>query len=297
MKAKLTPAKRIFIASITTLLAMFVVAGSLLLFGYLDDMIESRIITFIVNIFVAIINISILSFLLRKLDGADIRDLGFKIDRRGLVFVTVAFALTVILIVSYVGLLINFGLISGIFNKGLLSELNFYLLVVGSYLGWIVAASHEEVLTRGYFMKNLSHRKIISVLLISSFLFTIIHIPFRGVNPFMLVTWFLGGISYAYLYLKSGSLTISTLVHAIHNLTNDLAFYNIESFSLFSLGENLTSIYKGIYELLLCVVIVLLTYMFYGKNGFFTPASHLKNFWAKKNKIDIDTEESTNLPI
>ncbi|MBM7662017.1 membrane protease YdiL (CAAX protease family) [Bacillus mesophilus] len=289
MGAKLSPGMRIFVTSFATILAMVVVAGSMMLLGLFDDMIESRLITFVVNLFVAIINISLISYLMKKLDHVHIKEMGFRVERKDLFFVLTAFIVTLTLILSYVGVLIHHNFISGTFNISLLKELNFYLLFLVACIGWIFAASHEEVLTRGYFMKNLSHRKILSMLLISPLLFTIIHIPFRGLNPAMLLTWFFGGISYSYLYLKSGSLSVTTLVHAIHNITNDLAFYNLPNFSLFSLAENLTSHYKGYYELLLCISIIFLTFIFYGKNGFFTPAHNLSNFWEKhKNEVKVE---------
>lgn len=81
---------------------------------------------------------------------------------------------------------------------------------------------HEEVLSRGYFLRLLSSRLgILASILISSVLFSAGHAIFKHPD-FMLVGHVFEGILLGYAYVKSGTLVVPILLHTAHNLAADL---------------------------------------------------------------------------
>lgn len=161
---------------------------------------------------------------------------------------------------------------------------NFYFLLAKATVGWFFAALKEEVLARGYFMAHLNRFSIPKMIVISSLLFMALHFIMGDFDPFKAASWILGGLVYGYMYVKSGSLTVATIVHAAHNHINDLVIHGKDSALVF-LASKLPTSDKILYEFALSLLLLALTYAIYGKNGFFTPAANLKQLWANKGEM------------
>ena len=108
-----------------------------------------------------------------------------------------------------------------------------YLFIFPFLFSWILAALHEEITNRAYFYKNLQHLKMVKMLLVSSFIFAVLHF-FKGLNPVYFIILFITGFSYMYIYLKSGTIWVGTIIHAIMNFANSF-FLNEDVNSKFSM--------------------------------------------------------------
>lgn len=152
----------------------------------------------------------------------------------------------------------------------------------------------EEVLNRGYMFANLHRLRPLGMLLAASFLFALTHIPTKGLHMYPLLIHFIGGLCYGYVYLKSGSLWISSAVHAAHNWALDLWFNDDYGVSLVSFAVPLTDGTKLLQQALLVLLILVLTYGFYGRNGIWTPADNLNALWtADRHRPHSSGRDST----
>lgn len=158
------------------------------------------------------------------------------------------------------------------------------LLIIG-FLGEF-GVLHEEVLSRGYFLPLLQQRVGMGwALVIGALLFSLTHIFFKGVN-FMLVTQFLAGLAFGYLYIKSGSLWTAVVVHACHNFATDLFVTGNDSgvslgIAVFHFAERLSMFERWGFDILLTLMIVGLTYLCFGRGArFLAPHPRLRQRWA-----------------
>jgi len=285
MNGKFNPAIRIILTWLLSFTIVAIFALVLNLLGLFDDLQTNRTLTLSVNVLLAIISISAIAFMFKKVDKVGIKYIGLTVSRKDTLFTVVAFVVTLSICFSFVWILRLLDVVQSSVNSDYLTSPKFYGIVLLSLIGWIFAASHEEFLARGYVMRNLSGLRPIHIILISSLFFMAMHFPTRGINPYQSLSWLLGGLTYGYIYLKSGSLTVSTIVHASHNLINDMALYNISNLSLFRLSDSVSLADKSVYEAVLCVFLLLLTYLFYGRNGLFTPSENLMRFWVRKDSV------------
>lgn len=160
---------------------------------------------------------------------------------------------------------------------------SFVLLLLYGALGWFIGVMQEEVLNRAYMFRVMHGIGPAGVILLSSFLFSLTHIPTKGFDPVSLAIHFIGGVGYAYVYLKSGSLLVSTAVHAFHNLLLDVLFNNDYSISLVSFHRGLLETDKLLQQVILIGAIMLIAGFVYRGKGMLAPADHLKAaLWSKK---------------
>jgi len=140
---------------------------------------------------------------------------------------------------------------------------------------------HEEVLARGYVLAVAQRRLGVGrALLLSAVVFALVHIPTRGVGP-MLFSWLLGGLVYGYLYLKSGSLTVTVLAHALHNLAGDLFLYSGNGVALVQFAAPFDGWEKIGFKLVWSAALVGLTHWHYGRRQpWLAPAPELRKRWA-----------------
>ncbi len=94
-----------------------------------------------------------------------------------------------------------------------------YLFIVPFLFGWILAALHEEITNRAYFYKNLLHLRVPRMLIVSSLIFAIMHV-FKGLDPVYFLILFITGFSFMYIYLKSGTVWVGSIIHAFMNFAN-----------------------------------------------------------------------------
>ncbi len=155
--------------------------------------------------------------------------------------------------------------------------------IVALGLAGQVGVVHEELLFRWYILTRAPRRLGGWAVVVSAVLFMLMHIPFKGAG-YMTVSWFLGGLVYGYLYLKSGSLLVTVLAHAVHNWTLDLLMYSRDGVSLVQFASTrLVGVEKVGFELALAVVLCWLTYAVYGRSSsFLTPSSRLAWWWTTR---------------
>lgn len=77
----------------------------------------------------------------------------------------------------------------------------------------IVAPITEELLFRGIILRGLlSRHRPATAAALSAILFAVVHL-----NPWQFITTFVLGLMFAWFYLRTGSVTVCILAHAIHN--------------------------------------------------------------------------------
>lgn len=143
----------------------------------------------------------------------------------------------------------------------------------------------EEVLFRGYVLTRLRRGGVGWAILISAVLFCLVHIPVRGVSDLVL-SWLIGGLVYGYLYVKSGSLWVAGGYHLLHNVAADLFLYSDNGVALVQFAAPLGMAEKLGAKLLLAAVVVLITFLIYGRGTrFLEPAPHLRERWEQLEAI------------
>jgi membrane protease YdiL (CAAX protease family) len=99
---------------------------------------------------------------------------------------------------------------------------NWQDLVVNTLIVGALAAFAEELFFRGFLQRTLFHwlrRKHLAVILTAA-IFSFIHFQFYGFLPRMML-----GVLLGYLYLWSGDIRVSMLVHFLNNFTTLLVAY------------------------------------------------------------------------
>ena len=216
----------------------------------------------------------------QKLGGVSARAFSFAFSRKDAAFALGAGALTLGLAAAYM-LLGRAGA-----HPLTIALPPLGLLLIGFVGGFGVI--HEEVLARGYFLTLLRSRYGTGwAILGSAVLFSLIHAIFKTPN-FMLVSHFLVGIALGYLYLKSGSLVLTTLLHAFHNFAADLFLQgNQEGVSLgigfFQFSAHLGAAERLTFDVILMLATLGLTYWAYGRGTkLWEPAPRLKKIWGDR---------------
>ncbi|GAA0321741.1 hypothetical protein GCM10008967_10300 [Bacillus carboniphilus] len=276
---------RIGVSILLTFVIMAVVIGVLAALGRMDDLFSNYPFMMMMA-FVLAIPATILPLVMFKMwDQKNPWKIGWHFKKKDMIFSVVAVLLSFTCVISFILILDGMDRI----EAGMLSfnQVKFSIFLIAC-IGYFFAALKEEVLVRAYFMSNLSKLGMVKMILISSILFTCLHFPTGGIDPFRMGSWFVGGLVFAYIYLKSGSVVVATVVHAVHNLVNDMAIHGAEGVAIFTLNQTVSLSDKLFYEVALGLILVVLTYGFYGKNGVFTPAQNLIELWGHKPKEKND---------
>jgi membrane protease YdiL (CAAX protease family) len=142
-----------------------------------------------------------------------------------------------------------------------------YLFIFPFLYSWVLAALHEETTSRAYFYKNLQHLRMLKMLFVSSFIFAVMHF-FKGLNPVYFIILFITGFSFMYIYLKSGTVWVGTIIHAFMNFANSF-FLNEDVHSKFSMiilkdiqGTNAYALYFA-FSVGLNILLLMMTRIFY----------------------------------
>jgi len=125
-----------------------------------------------------------------------------------------------------------------------LNEINFKRIVVNpkeiilSILVFIIVAVVEEVLFRGYLLRNLmlSFNKYIA-LIVSSIIFTLVHAANPNFDLFSFFDLFLGGILLGTSYIFTKNLWFPIALHFSWNLFQTLLGFNVSGQDFYSLIE------------------------------------------------------------
>jgi membrane protease YdiL (CAAX protease family) len=259
---------------------MIALAGLLVLIGRFDDLQTNFYFAHSMYAIVGIVNTVLILWWYKKLDKQNPWQLGFQIGKKDIFFTSLAVIVSLAMVLGFIAGLDYLGIVRADYRFEQVGTSSFYTLLGAAVIGWFFAALKEEVLARGYFMANLTRWSIPKMLFLSALLFMALHFVMGDFDPFKAGSWLKGGIVYGYIYLKSGSLTVSTIVHAAHNLVNDMVIHGSEG-ALVLLNTKVSTDDKLVYEIALGTILLILTYAFYGKNGLFTPAQNLKMIWRK----------------
>lgn len=273
---------KIVLSAVFVYVIIFTFMGISLPLGIIDKARSSYGFTMIMEVFLSVIIIFALRYYMKKMDKKSLRDFGVYMARKDLLFILIVLVATLLLCFIFVFVTASRGLVDAKLHLAIFASPTFYGILVTSVIAKMLAAFHEEMLSRGYFMFHLRKYHVITVILVSSLLFAMIHIPMKGADPWKMISWLLGGITYAYMYMKSGNLVVPTLAHAIHNMTSDFMIYSHSGFSLFELSSSIGDDMKLWFKVPLALVLVLLTMLFYGKNGLLTPAPSIKKLWGTR---------------
>jgi len=236
------------------------------------------------NIIVGIILSGAVFLAYRFLDRGKPLQLGFRFQKKDIGFALVAIIISTIAAVAFIWVMNKNSELGMVYHFAKLKNGSYLWLIIFGCIGWIFGILQEEVLDRGYFFANLHRLGFVGMFVISNVIFSITHIPTKGFHPIELLIHIVGGIGYGYVYYKSGSLWLSAIVHGFHNFLLDILFNNHYSVTLVTFSTQLTDTNKLVQQVILILLILLITYLFYGKNGAFTPAKNLAQLWKKDSK-------------
>ena len=125
---------------------------------------------------------------------------------------------TIILIVVSIVLVIGMSFIGvGTENsktESLQSQMTLLNFTIGFVSAAIISPIYEEIFYRGFLYRFFSSRYgVLSGMLISSLIFTVVHIPTYNTLPVN----FVSGLIFSWVYQKTGSIIPSILIHGIFN--------------------------------------------------------------------------------
>jgi uncharacterized protein len=211
---------------------------------------------------VSLIVTGVILLIFKKIDKKPIKSMGFSINVKSIFFMIT----TGIFMVGTTLLFLTVFNVDFRINTEFLSKPSNYFIVLFSIIGWFFAALHEEIAGRGYFYSNLQKYGYTKLLLISSLIFMIMHFPMVGPNPYALLDFFLVGLCYMFIYIKSGSIWVATFVHAANNFIMYFTFSEMP-FSIVKIPNTLPDIYSIYYGVLIYVGLTLISYVFYGQKN------------------------------
>ncbi|MBQ7604519.1 MAG: CPBP family intramembrane metalloprotease [Clostridia bacterium] len=98
-------------------------------------------------------------------------------------------------------------------------------LVPFFFVAYLIQGMSEELLCRGYLMMSAQRRTgIIPCVIISSSVFSLLHVSNPGAGPLALINIFIFGVFEALLFLKRGSIWMAAAVHSMWNFAQGNLF-------------------------------------------------------------------------
>ncbi len=128
----------------------------------------------------------------------------------------------------------------------------------------LAVSGQEEVLFRGYVVANLAVTGIFWMIVISTSIFVLIHVPTNRVGPAQIASWFLGGILLVSAYLVSGSIWVAIAVHFITDFTNVLVFNVAGRGGIYEFAPPLTAVHRAWFRAIQTLFSVALLIAIYG---------------------------------
>ena len=186
------------------------------LFNYLLGIFQNELYAGTLNGFImAIIFTTALYFIVLKPNGQSWRAVGLKPFPLEWKLIAVW---TVILIVVSSVLVIGMSFIGvGTENsktESLQSQITLLNFAIGFVSAAIISPIYEEIFYRGFLYRFFSSRYgFLSGMMISSLIFTVVHIPTYNTLPVN----FVSGLIFSWVYQKTGSIIPSILIHGIFN--------------------------------------------------------------------------------
>lgn len=187
------------------------------LFTYLLSVFQNELYAGTLNGFImAIVFIAALYFIVLKPNGQSWRTVGLKPFplsewKRITVWTAILIVVSIALVVamSFIGI--------GTENnktESLQSQMTWLNFAIGFVSAAIISPIYEEIFYRGFLYRFFSNRYgVLSGMIISSLIFTVVHIPTFNTLPVN----FFSGLVFSWVYQKTGSIIPSILIHGIFN--------------------------------------------------------------------------------
>tara|TARA_R110002074_G_scaffold203432_7_gene371381 strand:+ start:3298 stop:4152 length:855 start_codon:yes stop_codon:yes gene_type:complete len=169
--------------------------------------------------------------IMKFVDKEPFIEVGFHIKNRGKDILIGIFLGLIIMGVAYLGL--------SLFNQVIFDKLNFnFSELFYTTLIFIFVAILEEVLFRGYVLKNLmlSFNKYIA-LFVSSILFSLMHGANPNISIFSLLGLFLAGMALGATYIYTRNLWYPIAFHFSWNFFQSLLGFNVSGQDIYSIIE------------------------------------------------------------
>lgn len=256
-----------------------IVFGIIAALGLVQSVFDDPVTRTVADVALGLVVSGLVLFYAPRWGGVPLRAFAFTWDGRGLGLALVAGVATLALAAAYIYWLGQTGAHPLTFVVPSLP-----LLIIGFFGEF--GALHEEVVNRGYILPLLEQRVGMGwALVIGAAIFSSTHIFFKGAD-FMLLTNFLAGLVFGYLYIKSGSLWTGVLVHVFHNFATDLFVTGNDNgvslgIAAFHFANRLSAFERWGFDILLTLLTVGLTCLFYGRGaGWLEPAPRLRQRWA-----------------
>jgi len=177
-------------------------------------------------------------------------------------------------IFTFLGALIIFGLASAFvlitgFNERFISLFHKQFKnrsdlvdLSGVLLTLFFVALQEEVLYRGYITLNLLSNGPRVIIIVSTVIFTAIHLFTNRADIYQLASWLIGGAILSYVYLVSGSIWVAVILHFTIDTTNVIVFNIVGKYSIFpsipQLSKPKLTMYRLSYTLILVITLLAL---------------------------------------
>jgi len=200
-----------------------------------------------------------LVFLVR-VDGRPLSTLGLGLSVRDMSFGGTAVAALAASATALVMALRHFGLLRVRVRR--VRDRPGWLLATAAVL--VVVALQEEVLYRGYVTVNLIDRGWAVVLLVSTLLFTAIHVLTNRVSLAQVASWLVGGVLLGCVYLVTGSIWIAAAIHFAIDMTNVMAFDLAGDLGVVELSPPLTASRRATYRVASTALVLGTLLAFYG---------------------------------
>lgn len=187
------------------------------LFNYLVNVFQNELYAgTLMGLIMAILFTTALYFIVLKPKGQSWKSVGLKsfpLKEWKLImfwtFVLIALSVGIVIIMAYLGI--------GADNsktESLQSHMSLMNFGIGFVSAAIISPIYEEIFYRGFLYRFFSSRYgVLSGMLISSVIFTVVHIPTFNTLPVN----FISGLIFAWVYQKTDSIIPSILIHGIFN--------------------------------------------------------------------------------
>ena len=288
---------RLVLVVIFYFIVMYCFLGTLLLAGGVEKVQTDYAFLAVMNILIGLILPASTLFFYKIVDRGNPFELGFTFRKKDFAFSIIVCLIALLTLAGLLWIKSFEESIGMSFHFDKLNSVPFLLLLAFACIAWMVSVLQEEVLVKGYFFANLHHLGIIGMLIVSNIIFSLTHIPTKGFHPIELLIHFVGGLAYGYIYLKSGSLFVSTIVHGFHNFILDILFNANYDVTLVTFNSALTDVDKLILQIVTAILLLIATYLIYGRqNGILTPADNLQRVWYNNNVMTTQKNSYNHAP-
>jgi membrane protease YdiL (CAAX protease family) len=213
----------------------------------------------------ALVNICVLLItllLLKVFDRRSIATLGLSFSDNDIAFSIVGTVITFMLVSAFVGLLGRSGRFHVRIQKPVKNLPEALTLGVVIFVLLIVALQ-EEVLFRGYITLNLLPLGPVVVIIVSTILFSVVHLLTNRANFYQIVSWLLAGAILSYTYLVSGSIWVPIILHFGFDLANVLVLNIVERFAILKTVPKITDKYRMRYRVVCTTALLVALLAFY----------------------------------